>query len=78
MLLNNLKTKSFFSYVLCQNVMLLGVFDYLFVGLFVYVCDYSKSNEGIFIKCFMCVGPGQRKKCLNFGKDLDHTLDTKK
>ena len=38
MLLNNLKTKSFFSYVLsCQNVMPLGVFDYLFVGLFVYV-----------------------------------------
>ena len=39
--------------------------------------DYSRTNEQIFIK-ILWVGPGQRKKLLILGKDLDHILDIKK
>ena len=39
--------------------------------------DYPRTNGQIFIKIFLWVGPGQRKKLLIFGKDLDHILDTK-
>ena len=39
--------------------------------------DYSRTNEQIFIKN-LWVGPGERKKLLIFGKDVDHILDTKK
>ena len=47
----------------------------LFVCLF-WCLDYSRTNEQIFIK-ILWVGPGQRKKLLIFGKDLDHIVDTK-
>ena len=46
--------------------------------LFVCVYDYSKTNHCIFMYYFMWVEPEQRKKWWNFGKDSDHTLDTKK
>ena len=37
----------------------------LFVCLSVFLClDYSRINEQIFIKKFLRVGPGQRKKLL--------------
>ena len=42
------------------------------------VClDYPRTNGQIFIKK-LWEGPGQRKKLLIFGKNLNHILDTKK
>ena len=43
--------------------MFLGKIVCLFVCLFLGL-DYSRINEQIFIKTFLCVGPGQRKKLL--------------
>ena len=36
-----------------------------------------KSNEHIFMNIFMWIGPDQRKKSSNFGKDPEYMLDTK-
>ena len=36
--------------------------------------DDAKTNEQIFIKIIMWVGPGQRKKLLIFFKDLYHLV----
>ena len=43
------------------------------IYLFVCIRDNSKSNEQIFLKV-MCIGSN---KCLTFGKDLYHILNTK-
>ena len=37
-----------------------------------------KVNDRTFLKYFMWVALGQRKKSLHFGKDLDHILEVKK
>ena len=50
----------------------LGVFFCLYV---VCVCDNSKNDEDIYPNFSMCVQHDKQKKSLNFGKDLDHTLD---
>ena len=57
-----------FMFVVCFFVYLSACF---------WCLDYSRTNEQIFIKN-LSVGPGERKKLLIFGKDVDHILDTKK
>ena len=57
-----------FMFVVCFFVYLSACF---------WCLDYSRTNEQIFIKN-LWVGPGERKKLLIFGKDVDHILDTKK
>ena len=57
-----------FMFVVCFFVYLSACF---------WCLDYSRTNEQIFIKNLR-VGPGERKKLLIFGKDVDHILDTKK
>ena len=42
------------------------------------VHDNSKSNTQILKIFFMWVAPGEMIKWLNFGKDVNHVLDTKK
>ena len=54
----------------------------MILGVYLPVCLYShnnsKSNEQNFLIFFIWVGSDERKKSLNFGKALDHFLDTKK
>ena len=47
------------------------------VCLSVCVHNYSKTIEQIVLKGFAWIEPNQRKKYLNFGKDLDYSRDTK-
>ena len=49
---------------------------FVYLSVCFWCLDYSRTNEHIFIK-ILWVGPGQRKKLLIFGKDLNHILDTK-
>ena len=37
----------------------------------------NTNKRHFYYASFIWVGPDQRKKSLDFGKDLDHTLDTK-
>ena len=48
-----------------------------FVTLSVCVHDYSKTNKCILMKFFIWGQSDQGKKWLSFGKDANHTLDTK-
>ena len=47
----------------------------LFPSLFICVCNYSKSNQRIFMNIFMWLGPDQMTNGLRIGKDPDQILD---
>ena len=71
--------KSYFQHVIvtvvlptCQGNYVLGAFACLSV------VAITPQLINLYEFFFLRMGPEQRKKRLNFGENLDHTLDTKK
>ena len=82
--------KYFFSLNLCLEISIKIIIKegggvlliFIYLCFFFFVCFNSltvttKKNYPDFFFFFLWVGPGQRKKLLISGKDLDHILDTK-